>query len=174
MILPKYIKIAAARGVTIIEDNCESLGAELNGRKTGTFGLMGSFSSFFSHHISTMEGGVVLTDDETSTISCLSLRAHGWTLNLPKETRIAGTKILTISLSLSICPAWLQPPATGAFRCYGCEQVKKLDALIDGRRRNADVFQRLMANHPVLELQAEVGKSSWFGFCVGCETGSGV
>ena len=94
-------KIAAARGITLIEDNCESLGAELNGRKTGTFGLMGSFSSFFSHHISTMEGGVVLTDDEDIYHILLSL-ARAWVdPNLPKETRIAGTKILMISLSLS-------------------------------------------------------------------------
>ena len=93
-------KIAAARGITLIEDNCESLGAELNGRKTGTFGLMGSFSSFFSHHISTMEGGVVLTDDEDIYHILLSLRAHGWTRNLPKEHVLQEPRILTISLSL--------------------------------------------------------------------------
>ena len=160
-------KIAAARGVTVIEDNCESLGAELNGRKTGTFGLMGSFSSFFSHHISTMEGGVVLTDDEDIYHILLSLRAHGWTRNLPNETRIAGTKNSDdfFESFRFVLPGYNLRPLelSGAI---GCEQVKKLDALIDGRRRNADVFQRLMANHPVLNLQAEIGKSSWFGFAL--------
>ena len=92
-------KIAAARDY-LIEDNCESLGAELNGRKTGTFGLMGSFSSFFSHHISTMEGGVVLTDDEDIYHILLSLRAHGWTVIYPRKHVLQEPRILTISLSL--------------------------------------------------------------------------
>ncbi|HKX37945.1 MAG TPA: aminotransferase class I/II-fold pyridoxal phosphate-dependent enzyme, partial [Burkholderiales bacterium] len=47
----------------LFEDNCESMGATLNGRQCGTFGDIGTFSTFFSHHISTMEGGVLVTDD---------------------------------------------------------------------------------------------------------------
>ena len=49
--------------IILFEDNCESMGAEFNGKYTGTFGLIGTFSTFFSHHISTMEGGIILTDD---------------------------------------------------------------------------------------------------------------
>src|SRR3954453_21229888 len=56
-------QIADAHGLLVLEDNCESLGATLGGRSAVTFGAMGTLSSFFSHHISTMEGGVVLTDD---------------------------------------------------------------------------------------------------------------
>src|SRR5882757_472936 len=56
-------KIADKHGLYFMEDNCESMDAELAGRKTGTFGHLNTYSSFFSHHISTMEGGVVLTDD---------------------------------------------------------------------------------------------------------------
>ena len=51
------------RNITLLEDNCESLGAVFDGKQAGSFGLMGTFSSFFSHHIATMEGGCVLTDD---------------------------------------------------------------------------------------------------------------
>ena len=79
--------------------------------------------------------------------------------NLPEETRIAGTKNPDdfFESFRFVLPGYNLRPLelSGAI---GCEQVKKLDALIDGRRRNADVFQRLMANHPVLELQAEIGK----------------
>jgi CDP-6-deoxy-D-xylo-4-hexulose-3-dehydrase len=65
----------ARHGLYLIEDNCESLDGELNGRKTGTFGDIGTFSLFFSHHISTGEGGVVLTDDEEEYHLLRSLRA---------------------------------------------------------------------------------------------------
>ena len=54
---------ADRHGLYLLEDNCESMDAELNGRKTGTFGDLNTFSFFFSHHISTMEGGMVLTSD---------------------------------------------------------------------------------------------------------------
>ena len=57
-------KIIGRRDIVLMEDNCESMGAKYNGKMAGTFGVMGSFSSFFSHHISTMEGGLIVTDDE--------------------------------------------------------------------------------------------------------------
>jgi len=66
-----------------LEDNCESMDAELGGQKTGTFGDLSTFSFFFSHHISSMEGGIVLTNDEELYHLLRSLRAHGWTRDLP-------------------------------------------------------------------------------------------
>src|SRR4051794_17723599 len=72
-------KIINGREIEIIEDNCESLGATIEGRMAGTFGIMGSFSSFFSHHISTMEGGMICTDDQELYEIVTCLRAHGWT-----------------------------------------------------------------------------------------------
>src|SRR5262249_49786223 len=56
-------KFAQTHGLYLLEDNCESMDAEVAGRKTGTFGHLNTFSFFFSHHISTMEGGIVLTND---------------------------------------------------------------------------------------------------------------
>ena len=72
----------------IIEDNCNPFGAEYNTKKTGTIGLLGTFSFFFSHHISTMEGGMIVTDNEELYHILLSLRAHGWTRSLPKENLV--------------------------------------------------------------------------------------
>ena len=57
-------KICEENNLLLLEDNCESLGAEYLGRKTGTFGIFGTCSGFFSHHMSTMEGGMITTDDE--------------------------------------------------------------------------------------------------------------
>src|SRR5437867_1350727 len=77
---------ARAHGLYLFEDNCESMDAEIAGHKTGTFGELNTFSFFFSHHISTMEGGIVLTNDEESDHLLRALRAHGWTRDLPSGT----------------------------------------------------------------------------------------
>ena len=63
--------------IILIEDNCESLGAKYHDKYAGTCSLMGSFSFFFSHHMQTMEGGMILTNDKNLYELCLSLRAHG-------------------------------------------------------------------------------------------------
>src|ERR1700694_4275721 len=75
-------RIADEHGLYFIEDNCESMDAELGGRKAGTFGHLSTFSSFFSHHISTMEGGMVTTDDRELFELVRSMRAHGWVRDL--------------------------------------------------------------------------------------------
>jgi CDP-6-deoxy-D-xylo-4-hexulose-3-dehydrase len=151
--------------ITLIEDNCESLGAEYGDLKTGCFGVMSSFSCFFSHHISTMEGGLILTDSDELYHILLCLRAHGWTRQLPKENHVTSLK-RDDSFEESyrfVLPGYNVRPLelSGAI---GCEQIKKLPRIIDGRRANANIFTDIMANHPLISIQKEVGKSSWFGF----------
>ncbi|MBQ7135593.1 aminotransferase class V-fold PLP-dependent enzyme, partial [Campylobacter sp.] len=70
--------IIGDRNIILLEDNCESMGAEYNGKQAGTFGIMGTFSTFYSHHMATMEGGFVVTDNEELYHILLCLRAHGW------------------------------------------------------------------------------------------------
>ncbi len=167
--------IIGGRDIVLIEDNCESLGATLGGRQAGTFGVMGSYSSFFSHHISTMEGGMVTTDDEELYHLLLSLRAHGWTRNLPKVNHVCGVKS--------------DDPFEEAFRfvlpgynfrplemegAVGIEQVKRLPMIIEERRKNGQAFQATMADHPDLIIQQETGHSSWFGFSLVIRPGSRV
>lgn len=74
--------IAKRHGLLIFEDCCEALGAEFNGRNVGTFGLASTFSFFASHHITTMEGGMISTSDEDFADMCRCLRAHGWARDL--------------------------------------------------------------------------------------------
>ena len=81
----KINSLIEGKNIVLLEDNCESMGATYKNKQAGSFGLMGSFSSFFSHHMSTMEGGMVITDDEELHHIMLSLRAHGWTRNLPQN-----------------------------------------------------------------------------------------
>src|SRR5690606_4600113 len=81
-------KIADKHGLYFMEDNCESMDAEIGGRKTGTFGDVNTYSFFFSHHISTMEGGIVLTNDKELFHLLRALRNHGWTRDVPADTTI--------------------------------------------------------------------------------------
>ena len=157
--------ILAGKDVILIEDNCESMGAAFAGKMAGTFGIMGSFSSFFSHHISTMEGGMILTDDEELFHILLSLRAHGWTRNLPKVNRVCGVKgdnpfeesFRFVLPGYNVRPLEL----SGAL---GLTQIRKLSDFVKVRRENAAKFLRLMGAFPQLQVQREIGASSWFGF----------
>ena len=166
-------QIIGERKVVLIEDNCESLGAKFEGRQTGTFGVMGSYSAFFSHHISTMEGGMIVTDDEELYHVLLSLRAHGWTRNLPKHNRVSGVKsdnAFEESFRF-VLPGYNVRPLeiSGAI---GREQIKKLPDFIASRRINAKRFLDLVSEFPWLRIQCEIGSSSWFGFSLVLKQGA--
>ncbi|MGV0954052.1 MAG: DegT/DnrJ/EryC1/StrS family aminotransferase [Fluviibacter sp.] len=165
--------LTQGKNIRVIEDNCESMGAEFNGKKAGTIGVMGSFSAFFSHHISTMEGGITVTDDEELYHIMLSLRAHGWTRNLPKFNHVCGEKSddpFKESFRFVLPGYNLRPlEMSGAI---GQEQVKKLPKLIEERRKNGKLLQDAMKNHPDLMIQKEIGTSSWFGFSLVIRPGS--
>lgn len=158
-------EIIANKNITLIEDNCESMGALFQARQAGTFGVMGSFSTFFSHHMATMEGGMVVTDDEELYHILLSLRAHGWTRNLPKFNHVCGEKSDDPfeELFRFVLPGYnVRPIEIEAV--VGLEQLKKLPSFIQERRNNAIHFQKLFENHLDFYIQQEIGASSWFGF----------
>ena len=166
-------KIIQDKKIILLEDNCESMGATFNNKKAGTFGVMGTFSSFYSHHISTMEGGLIVTDDEEIQQILISLRSHGWTRDLPVKNLICGDKsddLLEESFRF-VLPGYNVRPLEleGAL---GVEQVKKLPMIISERRKNAKLFSDTLSNHPDLLIQKEVGASSWFGFSIIIRPGS--
>ena len=152
------------KDIFILEDNCESMGAEYKSKQTGTFGIMGTFSTFFSHHMATMEGGFVTTDDEELYHILLSLRAHGWTRNLPKENQVSNKSDDWFEESFRfILPGYNVRPVemSGAI---GIEQLKKLPTFLNQRRENAKLFVELFENHSDFIIQKDVDNSSWFGF----------
>jgi len=157
---------AKQHGLYFLEDNCESMDAELAGQKTGTFGHINTFSFFFSHHISTIEGGMALTNDEELYHLLRSMRAHGWTRDLPKDsplfTRYENEHFEAYHF---ILPGYNVRPMelSGA---VGREQLKKLPAMTAARRKNMAVFQQLFGNDNRFIIQRENGKSSCFSFTV--------
>ena len=159
-------KFCDDNGLYLFEDNCESMGAELNGKFCGTFGDIGTFSTFFSHHISTMEGGIILTESEETFHLMKSLRAHGWTRDLPYDSTIydRGEDDFYEAYRF-ILPGYNARPLdlSGAI---GIEQLKKLDSMIAIRRKNAEVFVSLFSKDDRFIIQKENGKSSWFSFTI--------
>ena len=159
-------KFCDDNGLYLFEDNCESMGAELNGEFCGTFGDIGTFSTFFSHHISTMEGGIILTENEETFHLMKSLRAHGWTRDLPYDSSIydRGEDDFYEGYRF-ILPGYNARPLdlSGAI---GIEQLKKLDSMIAIRRKNAEVFVSLFSKDDRFIIQKENGKSSWFSFTI--------
>ncbi|WP_029008330.1 DegT/DnrJ/EryC1/StrS family aminotransferase [Azospirillum halopraeferens] len=159
-------RFADDHGLYLIEDNCESMDAELAGRKTGTFGHLNTFSFFFSHHISTMEGGMVLTDDTELYHLTRSMRAHGWTRDLPADSPVfrRGTDDHYEAYRF-ILPGYNVRPLEleGAI---GLEQLKKLPGFTAARRRNLALFRDRFAGDERFIIQREHGKSSCFSFTI--------
>lgn len=85
--MDQIAKLCHENDILIMEDTCESVGSKLWGRNLGTFGIMSSFSFYFGHHMSTIEGGMVSTDDEELYYILLSIRSHGWDRDLPEKEK---------------------------------------------------------------------------------------
>ena len=154
--------ICDVKGIVLLEDNCESLGAKLaDGRHTGTIGKMGTFSFFFSHHMQTMEGGMVLTDDDDLVDYLRSLRAHGWVRDMQFGSFETTGDPFTDSFNF-VLPGYCVRPLefSGA---TGKEQLKKWPSMLEQRRANALVAKEVL-NTDKVRLQTEWGQSSWFGF----------
>lgn len=145
-------KFCADYGIQLIEDNCESLGAHWNNQHAGTFGLTGSFSFYFSHHISTIEGGMIVTNDSAIDDDLRSLRAHGWARDRSDKAKWKqrypnfDERFLFISGGYNVRPMEIQ----GAI---GTVQLKRLDGMLDAREDLArKVFGWLSKSAPWLEL----------------------
>lgn len=145
-------RFCADHGLKLLEDVCESLGAHWGGRHAGTFGDAGSFSFYFSHHISTIEGGMVVTNDAALCDDLRSLRAHGWVRDRSDKARWKercpgiDERFLFIAPGYNVRPTELQ----GAI---GCVQIGRLEKMLSARESLAGkVAGWLALRAPWLEL----------------------
>ena len=83
--MDEITKLCNEKKILLIEDSCESIGSKYNDKKIGTFGELSTFSFYFGHHISTIEGGMISTNDEELYHILLSIRSHGWDRDLPLD-----------------------------------------------------------------------------------------
>lgn len=160
----KITELCEKHDLLLIEDNCESMGAKYNNSYTGTIGLAGSFSFFFSHHIQTMEGGMVLCKNKDDADYMRSLRAHGWVRDLPADSHLYkktgnafDDNFIFATPGYNIRPLEM----SGAI---GSEQLKKWPSIMATRNKNASHFINLFAGKPWCRIQHTLGESSWFTF----------
>lgn len=157
-------KLCDERGIILFDDNCESMGAKVGGKFTGTRGLVNTFSTFFSHHISTMEGGLVLTDDKEIYNLLKAMRNHGWTRGQDSDSPIFEPKEDDFFEAYRfILPGYNVRPGE-MHGAIGLEQMKKLPGFIEARRKNAEYFVSLFKEDKRFIIQKEIGESSWFCF----------
>lgn len=150
-------------GLYLLEDNCEALGASILSKKTGTIGLIGTQSFFYSHHIQTMEGGMITTNDPLLADYCRAIRAHGWVRDL--QTNLLYTKGTYSEFEEKfkfIIPGYCVRPLEMS-AAIGREQLKRFDYFLDARKDNADTFKELFAEYDI-QTESFGYESSWFGF----------
>lgn len=164
--MDQIVDICDAHDVTIVEDCCEAHGAEYDGQKVGTFGDVATFSFFFSHHITTIEGGMVVTDDKRRSRRIRMGRAHGWIRELDDTSEYISNnpdidpRFLFASQGYNLRPTEIQ----GSF---GIHQLPKLNELVARRRENAsELSESLREYDDVLYLFEERPEAhcSWFAY----------
>lgn len=162
------MQAALERDLWVIEDACESLGSRIGGKRVGSFGHFGTFSFYFSHHITTIEGGMVVTDDQQLADLVRSLRAHGWTRELSNREQIerANPQIdpyfLFINVGYNMRPMESQA-------AFGEVQLRRLVEFNEQRRANwliLDTALKKYGDRLRLVNEQQGGHSTWFGFSV--------
>ena len=164
--LKKIQEICKRNHLILIEDNCESLGAKYKSKYAGTFGVAGSHSFFFSHHIQTIEGGMITTDDKEIYEYIKSLRAHGWTRDLPIDSKLKNCSTDKFSEAFRfVLPGYnLRPNELNGV--VGLCQLRKLKDFLKIRKQNARFFVELFKNESFCSIQNCEEESSWFGFAI--------
>ena len=162
----KLKQICDKHKLVLIEDNCESLGAKFENKHTGTIGQLGTFSFFFSHHLQTMEGGMIAVQNKDDADFLRSLRAHGWIRDLPNKNNIYNKTGDNFKDSFTfVTPGYCVRPLemSGAI---GSVQLKKWPDMRKKRLKNAQYFKERFKDLKGVRIQQEIGESSWFGFSI--------
>lgn len=158
--------LAKKHNLFVIEDTCESMGALFNGKNVATFGDIGTMSLYYSHHITTLEGGLCFTDNKELVELMRILRAHGWSreadnhLDYVAKHPDIDPRFLFVNIGYNLRPTEVQA-------AIGMVQLKKLDQFIENRRRTRKYYFENLSkytNHLSFQSEQHGGFASWFGF----------
>jgi CDP-6-deoxy-D-xylo-4-hexulose-3-dehydrase len=163
--IDEIMKIATKNNLWVVEDTCESLGARTDdGRLLGSKGIFGTFSFFRSHHICTMEGGMITTNNTEHYHLLRSLRAHGWSRDIPNSTFLGNVKsdIWADKFKFYLPGFNLRPlEMSGAI---GLKQLDKLEKFIQHRRENAEILTEELSKNLNFKVQDQGNFGSWMTF----------
>lgn len=167
--LQPLLDLVAEHDLLLMEDTCESLGSTYKGRMLGALGSFGTFSFYFSHHMTTIEGGMVLaqTEEDYDLLKCL--RAHGWSREqsnrseLESANRHIDPRFLFVNVGYNLRPMEIQA-------AFGLEQLRRLDDMNHHRRANVALIRSAFRQHPSWRGQLLFPQATadldpcWFGF----------
>jgi CDP-6-deoxy-D-xylo-4-hexulose-3-dehydrase len=167
------IDIARRHDLLIIEDCCEAHGAAIDGRRVGSFGDLATFSFFFTHHVATIEGGMLVTNDDELAELARALRTFGWIRDLQNGEELArrhsdiDPRFLFVNIGYNFKPTELQA-------AFGIHQLPRLDEFIAARRANAAFWGREIGRLDGLRVQHERPGTThvWFGYPLTVEPGA--
>lgn len=160
--MDEIVKLCAENNIAIIEDCCEAMGATWDGVKVGNFGIASAFSFFFSHHITTMEGGMICVQNATDAEQLKLLRAHGWVRNVDLKNfnldqyQDIDSRYAFVNWGFNVRPTELQAG-------FGLHQLKKANLFASKRQNisskfNAFIEQGKHLRTPTVHPKA---KPSW-------------
>ena len=154
----ELIELCKEKNILLIEDVCESHGVTFKGQKVGSIGFASNFSFFFAHHMSTIEGGMICTDDEHFYQVCRALRSHGMTREMTNDD--FKQQIIDENPDLNKDFIFLAPAhnfrSTELNAVIGLSQIKKLDKNNENRVKNFNYFmERLDSNKYITDLELE-------------------
>ena len=147
--MKEIIDICEENNIILVEDTCESVGSLYDDKKLGTFGLASSFSFYYGHHFSTIEGGMICTNDTELYNILKSLRCHGWDRDLDTKTQSdlrEENSIDDFRALYSFYYPGFNLRSTDLQAFIGQRQLLRLDDMVEQRRRNFLLFQEKIQN----------------------------
>ena len=137
--MDEILKLCKENDILLIEDTCESIGSRYNDKLLGTLGDLSTFSFYFGHHMSTIEGGMISTNDEDLYHILLSIRSHGWDRDLPKEKQNSLREKYGVDKFRSLYTFYypgFNLRSTDLQAYIGLGQLEKLDMIVENRNKN--------------------------------------
>ena len=159
--IEKIIKLCAANDIIVIEDTCESLGSKTSGKMLGTFGFASSFSFYFGHHISTIEGGMVCTNNDDFADVVRMIRSHGWDRDLGPQAKQKYRNAYEAGDFDSLYKfyyAGFNLRSTDLQAFLGINQLNKIDFITERREKNYWIYRNNLRNDlwkPTLEVNQD-------------------
>ena len=166
--MDKIVKICKEKKIILIEDTCEALGSSFNKKPLGTFGDFSSFSFYYSHHITSGEGGMVCVKNKKYLEIIKSLRSHGWSRGL-KESKKISIKNKKINKDWIFVNSGFNLRPTDINAAIGIEQLKRLNKILSIRKYNYNsIKEKLMndkryKNQFTIPLDDSKKDIAWFG-----------
>jgi CDP-6-deoxy-D-xylo-4-hexulose-3-dehydrase len=167
--LKKIIRVARKKKIIIIEDTCESLGSKYSGKYLGTFGDFGTYSFYYSHQITSGEGGMIACNDQEDYDLLLTMRSHGWSRGVKNQKRIEK-KYKKLDPRFIFVNAGFNLRPTDVTAAIGLNQFKKLDQFVKIRNyNNKKIFNSLTQSKKwnnqftFFKINKKI-KPSFFGF----------